>query len=431
MTDGLISSGNRIHVAISVTFSVFEPMLHFSMTAATLMSGLFALLALALLVPISIFVIEVIAAVFGPLKKGAVSQSLPKTAILIPAHNESLVIRHTLQCLMTNLQGAEQVVVVADNCSDDTAAIARSFGVTVLERQDAVRRGKGYALDFGLGYLAADAPDVVVVIDADCLVQANAIHNIASMAMTSKRPVQACYLMEQPSTPTAKSAVSALAFLVKNWVRPVGVQRMGFPCLLTGTGMAFPWTALDNISLASGNIVEDMQLSVDLAIAGQAPLFCEDALVIGCLPQQTAAAVEQRKRWEHGHLQTSLSQIPRLLKVFVDKKRFNLLAMALDFSIPPLSLLILVWLALFSLVAAFTVMKMMTSQVLGVMAVEGGVMLLAVVASWLRFGRTQVPAKALLGIPFYILWKIPLYFAFLVKPQVEWVRTARDASPEV
>ena len=419
-------------VAISITLRVFESMLDFSMTAATLMNLITALIVLALLVPISIFSIEAIAAVLGTPKKGELELlAPPRTAILIPAHNEALVIRNTLQCLMANLQGTDQVVVVADNCSDDTAAIARSFGVTVLERQDFSRRGKGYALDFGLGYLAADAPDVVVVIDADCLVQPNAIQNIATLAMTTERPVQACYLMEQPPVPTAKSAVSALAFLVKNWVRPVGVQRMGFPCLLTGTGMAFPWTALQTISLASGNIVEDMQLSVDLAIAGQAPVFCEDALVIGCLPQQNDAAAEQRKRWEHGHLQTSLSQIPRLLKAFADKKRFDLLAMALDFSIPPLSLLILVWLGLCTTVVACTVTGILAPQVFWATAAEGSLMLFAVGISWFRFGRDHVPAKALLGIPFYILWKIPLYFAFLVKPQAEWVRTARDASPEV
>lgn len=420
-------------VAIRVILQLFELMPHFSMTAAMLITILAALAALALLVPVSMFAFEAVAAVFGRSGQNTAS-SRPetlKTAILIPAHNEAVVIDNTLQCLMGNLEGTEQVVVVADNCSDDTAAIARSYGVTVLERQDTIRRGKGYALDFGLAHLEKDAPDVVVVIDADCLVQPNAIQNIAAMAMSTERPVQACYLMEQPPTPTAKSAVSALAFLVKNWVRPVGVQRMGFPCLLTGTGMAFPWAALQTISLASGNIVEDMQLSVDLAIAGKGAIFCEDSLVIGCLPQQNDAAAEQRKRWEHGHLQTSLSQIPRLLKAFVAKKRFDLLAMALDFCIPPLSLLMLVWVALFSTVAAFTMTGVMTPQVLWATAGEGIVMLLAVGASWLKFGRKQVPAKALLGIPFYILWKIPLYFAFLVKPQVEWVRTARDASPEV
>ncbi|NEP46220.1 MAG: hypothetical protein F6K35_46300 [Okeania sp. SIO2H7] len=153
--------------------------------------------------------------------------------------------------------------------------------------------------------------------------------------------------------------------------------------------------------------------------------------MIGCLPQQTNAAAEQRKRWEHGHLQTSLSQIPRLLKAFAAKRKFELLAMALDFSIPPLSLLILVWLALFTMTAVSTVLDLIPPQVLWTVTVEGIIMLLAVGMSWLRFGREHVPAKALLGIPLYILWKIPLYFAFLVKPQVEWVRTARDASPEV
>lgn len=416
----------------SVLFSMVEPMAHFSMTAAEIISYVTAVLALLLLVPISIFTFEAIAAVISPSPKRVhVEAKALKTAILIPAHNESLVIRKTLQCLMTYLTDDEQVVVVADNCTDDTAAIARSFPVTVLERQDHERRGKGYALDFGLGYLEAEKPDVVVVIDADCLVQPNAIQNISKMAIAENRPVQACYLMEQPPTPTAKSAVSSLAFLVKNWVRPLGVQRMGFPCLLTGTGMAFPWSALETISLASGNIVEDMQLSVDLAIAGKAPMFCEDALVIGCLPQQDGDAAEQRKRWEHGHLQTSLSQIPRLFKAFAAKRRIDLLAMALDFSIPPISLLILIWLGLLTTVTVSTIIGHLSLHILAATIAEGLLMLFAVGLSWAKFGREHVPAKALLAIPFYILWKIPLYFAFLIKPQVEWVRTARDASPEV
>ena len=130
-------------VALSVPLRLFEPMLDFSMTAATLLNTITASIVLALLVPISIFALEAIAAVFGkPKKENTSAQVAPKTAILIPAHNESLVIGNTLQCLMANLKGSEQVVVVADNCSDDTAAIARSFGVTVLERHDTVRRAR-------------------------------------------------------------------------------------------------------------------------------------------------------------------------------------------------------------------------------------------------------------------------------------------------
>jgi len=82
------------------------------------------------------------------------------------------------------------------------------------------------------------------------------------------------YDMEQPPNPTPKDSISALAFLVKNLVRPSGLKQLGFPSLLTGIGMAFPWSIIRSVSLASDNIVEDMQMSLDLAIAGHPTVFC-------------------------------------------------------------------------------------------------------------------------------------------------------------
>jgi hypothetical protein len=82
------------------------------------------------------------------------------------------------------------------------------------------------------------------------------------------------YNMELPPNPTPKDSISALAFLVKHLVRPSGLKQLGFPSLLTGTGLAFPWLIIRSVSLASRNIVEDMQMSLDLAIAGLPTVFC-------------------------------------------------------------------------------------------------------------------------------------------------------------
>ena len=98
-------------------------------------------------------------------------------------------------------------------------------------------------------------------------------HNCKVISLVSYLPYQV-YDMEQPPNPTPKDSISALAFLVKNLVRPIGLKQLGFPSLLTGTGMAFPWSIIRSVSLASGNIVEDMQMSLDLAIAGLPTVFC-------------------------------------------------------------------------------------------------------------------------------------------------------------
>lgn len=353
-------------------------------------------------------------------------------AILVPAHNEATGISATLNSVLPQLFPQDQLVVIADNCTDNTADIARNAGATVIERHDTVRRGKGYALDFGLQYLAQQPPDIVVIMDADCIAEPGAIAQITQQAGKKNRPVQAIYLLEQPAKASPKHAVSGLAFTVKNLVRPLGLANLGLPCLLTGTGMAFPWATLQQISLASGNIVEDMNLGLDLAVVGYAPTFCPQATVIGVLPQQTKAAESQRTRWEHGHLQTLLTQVPRLLKAAWQQRRFNLFAIALDLLIPPLSLLVMIWGFVMGLALLASWLGTSLTPVV-LLGVEGGLILAAILGAWAKFCRHLLPFTTLLAIPLYVFWKIPLYLAFLIKPQTKWVRTARDPhspSPE-
>jgi hypothetical protein len=62
-----------------------------------------------------------------------------------------------------------------------------------------------------------------------------------------------------------------------------------------------------------------------------------------------------------------------------------------------------------------------------VVAIEGILIFISIVGAWAKFGRADLPVGSLLAVPFYLLWKIPLYFSFLVKPQTKWIRTERDA----
>jgi cellulose synthase/poly-beta-1,6-N-acetylglucosamine synthase-like glycosyltransferase len=405
--------------------------------ASALMQGVLLIAALLLLIPIAVLCVECFAALL-PARPVALRATRPRVAVLVPAHNEELGIQPVLRQLLKQLGPEDQLVVIADNCTDNTAAGARAVGATVIERQDAERRGKGYALDYGLQYLAGELPllqsdadlptrepDVVAVVDADCLVEDGTLAQIAVAAYATGRPVQATYLMEQPARPKPKDAVSALAFLVKNWVRPQGLHNLGLPGILTGTGMAFPWAVIRSVSLASGNIVEDMQLSMDLAIAGYPTLACPHTKVIGLLPQQEQAAKSQRTRWEHGHLQTMRTQVPRLLQAALQQRRLDLAAIGLDLLVPPLSLLVVLWAGVmaFALLAGFLGQVWLSTWLL---ALEGFLIGAAVLAAWAKFGRADLPALTLLAVPFYVLWKIPLYLAYVIKPQTKWVRTERD-----
>ena len=308
-----------------------------------------------------------------------------RVAILIPAHNEAAVIAETLHSIQPQLGPQDTVWVVADNCTDDTATIAQQKGATVLERRNLHQRGKGYALDYGVQYLAKhepqEQPDIVILMDADCYVHPGCIEQLTRMAMQRQRPIQSCYVMATPAEPSIKDRLSAFAFLVKNWVRPLGLSQLGAPCLLTGTGMAFPWQILKNAPLASGNIVEDMQLGLDLAIVGHAPLFCPQAQVTGLLPQGQDTATQQRTRWEHGHLQTFLTQTPPLFKAAIQQSRWDLLALVGELSIPPISFLVLLWLvyALMSVVAGLAIG---TYLPLLLTAGSGAMLGLAILLAW-------------------------------------------------
>ncbi len=386
------------------------------------------IVALAAALPSGVFFLECVLGSSVPLRKRTPGDKpRPRTAVLVPAHNESTGITPTLQGLVAQLGPQDRVVVVADNCTDDTAEVAARSGVTVIQRHDATRRGKGYALAFGQEHLAKDPPEVVIIVDADCLVSEGSLERLASLARELDRPVQADYVLAPPTRPQGLAVVSALAFLVKNRVRPRGLLALGMPCLLTGTGMAFPWEVLRKAPPTDDNLVEDMVMGLTLAQLGHAPMLCADARVSSVLPDRTQAAQSQRKRWEHGHLATLREYGPKLFGQGLRQGRADLIALAFDLMVPPLSLLVALLLA----ALGFTALAAWLGASVGPVALcvaSLGALGSAVLLAWFAHGRSLVRARDLGAIPLYVLWKIPLYFSFFTKGRhASWDRTERSA----
>ncbi|WP_066348878.1 glycosyltransferase family 2 protein [Geminocystis sp. NIES-3708] len=374
-----------------------------------------------------IFFIECFASLFPLTIKINDSNQWYKTSvsILIPAHNEEIVIEQTLHTIIPQLKSTDELIVIADNCSDRTVEIVTRMGIKVIQRQNQELKGKGYALDFGLNYLRQNPPDIVIFIDADSIVQPNTIKILTETAIAKNKPIQGLYLMENSPEATPKDKISAFAFKVKNLVRPLGLHNLKQPCLLTGTGMTFPWHVIQKIDLGSNNIVEDMALGLDLAIAGYSPYFCLNTVILSILPQKKEVATIQRRRWEHGHLQTALQYIPRLIKESIKQKRLDLLIIASDLFIPPLSLLVSIWLGL-SLISVLMIILNLNYIPFIALMIAGVMIFTGILIAWVKFGQEELPLINLLRIPLYILWKIPLYFKFLWKRENQWIRTERD-----
>jgi len=378
-------------------------------------------------IPLFVFSVQIVTSFLQKNTTNTISVNDGNFVVLMPAHNESQIIAGTLSKLLQTGLPKEMIIVVADNCSDNTAEIIRSFDVTALERTNLIERGKGFALAYGLDYINQHcAKDVVVVLDADCEITYDSLKLIASKCYTIQKPVQALYLMEVPENPSIKQQIATFAWQVKNQVRPMAMQAFGLPVTLTGTGMAFPLNQLNQVELANGNIVEDMQLGIDLTLLGHPPEYCGQALVTSQFAENIDAEKTQRTRWEHGHIHTILHEVPRLLVNAVRHKSFKLFALALDLAVPPLSLLVLVSSALWSVL--FCIYIMSDYAVLSILSLSMMLSLffLAVLTAWYKFGRDYLQLAQLVKIPFYILTKLSVYVSFLFSKQKTWVKTSRE-----
>ena len=224
------------------------------------------------------------------MSSAATDRPRPRTTVVVPAHDEARQIAPVVAALRRQLADGDRIVVVADNCNDDAAAIAREAGAEVIERNRPEERGKGYAIAYELQHLAEDPPEVVLLSDADCLLSDGGVETLSRMAAEYDRPVQAEYVLAAGDDPTPKSVVGALAILVKNRVRPRGLRRLGFPCQLTGSGMAFPWAVLRDCPATGSNLVEDLVMGVELALQGHPPLSCPAVQVHSELPSEDDSA---------------------------------------------------------------------------------------------------------------------------------------------
>ncbi len=381
--------------------------------------------ALLLLLPVIVLFVEIVSAATDTAIEVDEGGKRPRLAVLMPAHNESLLISATLHSIKPQLADSDRLLVVADNCTDDTAAVATAAGAEAIARTDLAQRGKGFALDFGVRHLGLDAPEIVIIIDADCIVAPGTIDRLARACDLSARPVQAMYVMRAAANAGIRMRIAEFAWVIKNLVRPAGLHRLGLPCHLMGSGMAFPWDRIRSATLATGSIVEDLKLGIELARVGAPPLYCPAALVTSEFPASTEGAKGQRTRWEHGHLNVILNEAPHMFLDSLTRLDGRLLALALDLTVPPLALLtLLVMAAWIASCALFLATKLLFPVV--VTSIAAGLLVFSIFLSWARFGRQVISFGKLLYAGVYAFVKLPLYARFLVTRQTAWVRSKRD-----
>ena len=218
-------------------------------------------------------------------------------AILIPAHDEETTVGRALESIRALDYPRErfQIYVVADNCSDRTAEIARSAGALCLVRADAERRGKGYAVAFGIEQIARTPPDVLLILDADCELSPGALLELDAGFAAGADAVQSAVRFGNPDAGTtglvAAVGAAADARLAE------GRARLGWSVPLRGMGMAFRWSVLERVPWDAFGIVEDAEYDSRLRGAGIRVRYCAGAVVTTSAPDRLADLANQRRRW--------------------------------------------------------------------------------------------------------------------------------------
>lgn len=215
--------------------------------------------------------------------------------VLIPAHDEAGLLPRTLRSLADAdyPRSHLRVLVVADNCTDATAHVARLHGADCVVRTDPTRRGKGYALAFGQPHATAGS-DAVMVLDADCTVNRDFLRRMSDQLHTSEA-VQAAYI-SRPAGRSSAGYVAAVGCAIDNAVS-AGADRLGMRVPLRGTGMGFRRGLLERLPWGAFGPTEDAEHSATLARGGVRVRFVPDAHVYCDPPPDGAAFGVQRGRW--------------------------------------------------------------------------------------------------------------------------------------
>jgi 1,2-diacylglycerol 3-beta-glucosyltransferase len=346
--------------------------------------------------------------------------------VVVPAHNEEIGLGRTLTELSRLHWRADhlRVVVVADNCTDDTARVARQHGAEVMERHDTARRGKGYALDFAFRQLLTEPSNAwhaAVVVDADTVVSPNLLDACSARFDAGARAVQATYLAFPRRG--ALSAITQTALTAIHVVRSTARERLGLSVGLKGNGMAFTRALLATMPHRAYTRTEDLEFGVQLALAGVRVAYAGDTTVWGDMPVTDAVAARQRERWIGGRMEVAHHYLRRLVRSAVRHRSLMRADVALDLLIPPVSVLAIATVCGVALSAALASRGAWTA--FGIWAAAFAALGVHVLDAARRAGH----AWDLLGfagaLPAYALGKLRITLRAPARFGEAWVRTAR------
>jgi len=346
--------------------------------------------------------------------------------VLVPAHDEELVLAATVRALLGTDYPAElrAVVVIADNCTDGTADVARDAGAVVWERQDPAHPGKGAALGWAITRAWKERPDLdaVLVVDADCIASPSLLSAVASRLRAGAAAIQVDYVAGNPQD-SPSAALRYAAFLLMNTVRPLGKAGLGLSAGLLGTGMAFSRETLRRVPWGALSVTEDREYHLRLIEHGIRVEFAAEARVTTPVPVTVSQGAAQQMRWDTGNALLTRQWLRRLTVAGLRRRDRHLLHAAGELAVPPQATLV----ALTSIGLLIACLRRSRPLKLLTCA-TGAAQILYVVVGVSLVGSPRVLWRVLPAIPQLVLVRIRQQARIVIgRGSTTFVRTERSA----
>jgi cellulose synthase/poly-beta-1,6-N-acetylglucosamine synthase-like glycosyltransferase len=370
-------------------------------------------------------------------RRPATGEPTSRFLVLVPAHDEEGDIAATVaSCRAADYpQSLFSVLVIADNCTDRTAFVAAEAGARVVERFDAEKKSKGFALEYLIGRLVesgeSDALDALVVVDADTTIDADLLRRFDEDLKAGHDWIQSYYTVANPDQ-SWRTRLMTYAFSLFNGVMLLGQSAIGGGGGLRGNGMCFSIRGLRRRPWASYGLVEDMEFSWMLRIGGERIAFEPSARVYGAMVGGGGkAAATQRRRWEFGRGEIRRKYAPLLVRS--DRLGWwEKLVSLLEITLPTMGALFSIYLVLLILDLAVFVGSWANAEgirwfLLACAAFTTTSVGLYAVSPFIAMRLPLRYARSLVLFPVYVLWKAVISLGGRPKA---WVRTPRAGRSE-
>ena len=346
---------------------------------------------------------------------------------IIPAHNEEAVVGNLIESLKNQTYNKDlyDIYVIADNCTDNTAKIAREAGAIVYERFDETKKTKGYALNWFLQQkIAEDAPyDAFFVFDADNIVDKNFIKNMNKKLCQGEDVVQGYRDIKNPSDNWITAGYAIFYWQMHRFYH-LARYNLGLSPLLNGTGFMVKFDVIKPQGWDTETLTEDIEFSLKRIIKGKKLGWATDAIVYDEQPTGFRQSWSQRSRWTVGHIQC----IKRYTKELAIAAKENKKMMNLDGllyivgSIPMFIITIALLLTNFIMYnsASITTAELIKNLIMYLVPTFVLPIFVGIFAMWLDGRKIKPMAKGLLCYPLFLLTWICINFKCLFIRNTSW-----------